>query len=188
VVEARLGGSDSHLKRLSRQVRLLALRAGRSDSEAVMLSQAAMLRDLGNIKLPDSILMKPGPLTVQEWETVRTHTILGHDLLATSLLEDLRIGATVALEHHERWNGGGYPNGKRGHEINFAARLTSIIDVYDRMISDRPYRKALPLAETLAYLRSRAGEDFDPDLMNSFFEIFDEINATMTELDVATVL
>lgn len=182
IVEMRLGGNEDHLHRLSRRVRLLALRTGCDVKEAEMLSQAAALHDIGNIKLPDAILIKPGPLTADEWSLVRSHTVLGHDLLAASSMEDLQVGALIALEHHEKWDGSGYPNGKRGYEICLGARLTSIIDVYDRMISDRPYRKALSVAEALDFLRSRAGTDFDPDLIEKFFDIYDEIVAAAQDL------
>ena len=177
IVETRLGGNEDYLRRMSRQVQLLAQRAGCDAREAHQLSQAAALHDLGNIKLPDAVLIKPGPLTAGEWALVRTHPQLGHDLLAASSLEDLQFGALIALEHHEKWDGSGYPHGKRGLDISLGARITSIIDVHDRMTSDRPYRKALSTAEALEFLRAKAGADFDPDLVAMFFEIYDEIAA-----------
>lgn len=177
IVEMRLGGDEDHLQRLSRQVRLLALRTGCDVRQADMLSQAAALHDIGNIKLPDAVLIKPGPLNQDEWAMVRSHPQLGHDLLAASSIENLQLGAVIALEHHEKWDGSGYPNRKRGLEISLGARLTTIIDVYDRMITDRPYRKALTVAETLDFLRGKAGTYFDPDLIEKFFDIYEEISA-----------
>lgn len=180
IVETRLGGSEEQLHRLSRQVRLLAMRAGCGARESDMLGRAAALRDLGNIKLPDAVLTKPGPLTPAEWTLVRAHPTLGHDLLAASANEDLQVGAVIALEHHERWDGGGYPSGKRGLQISLGARIAAIIDVHARMTSDRPYRKALSSAETLEFLKCRAGADFDPDLIEKFFAIYDELAAAST--------
>jgi len=177
IAEARLGGNEDRLQRVAHQARLMALRGGCSAREAELLAQASALRDVGNIKLPDAILIKPGPLTDEEWMLVRTHPILGYDLLAASSIDDLKAGALIALEHHEKWDGSGYPHGKRGLDISLGARLTSIIDVHDRMTSDRPYRKALPASEALSFLKDRAGTDFDPDLVANFFDIYDEIAA-----------
>ena len=175
IVELRLGGQEDRMERMSRQVRLLALSAGCSPREAQRLGQASALHDIGKIKIPDAILMKPGPLTLEQWTVIRNHPELGHSLLSGSQVDELQLGALIALEHHERWDGAGYPNGVAGDAISLGARLTSIIDVHDRLISDRPYRKALSHLEAIDFMRQNAGIQFDPVLISRFFDIYEHL-------------
>ncbi len=181
IVEMKLGGDDSHLRRIPRKVRLLALRAGCDAQEADLLAQAAALHDIGKIKIADSILMKPGPLTPEEWSVIRTSPSLGHELLAASPHEALRAAALIALEHNEHWNGAGYPAGKTGSEISLGARLTSIIVAHDRLLCDRPYRKGWRRDEAFAHMKQGSGSQFDPDLIRCFIDAYDDIVAVFQD-------
>ena len=122
--------------------------------------------------IPDYILHKPGPLSEKEWEIMRQHPQLAYELL--SKIDYLRPATDIPCYHHERWNGSGYPLGLKGDTIPLAARLFSIVDVYDALISDRPYRPAWSGKEALAYIQEKAGELFDPDIVPIFLEMVEE--------------
>lgn len=176
IVEARMSGpSDSYLIRIYAQVRLMALMAGCTEREAELFAHGASLHDIGKIKLPDAILMKPTALTSAEWEVIKTHPLIGYELLSDPSHQDLQSGATIALEHHERWDGQGYPNGKRGLDISLGARITAIVSVHDRLLNDRPYRSAWERDKVIAYIKDSAGSLFDPDLIAKFTGIYDDI-------------
>ena len=176
IVEARMSGpADAYLVRIYAQVRLIALRAGCSEREAELFAHGASLHDIGKIKLPDAILMKPSALTTAEWQVIKTHPVIGHELLSDPSIPDLQSGATIALEHHERWDGQGYPDGKRGLDISLGARITSIVSVHDRLLNDRPYRSAWERDKVVAYIKDNAGTLFDPGLISEFTAVYDEI-------------
>jgi len=161
----REGADGRHVERISRYSGLLAEGAGLEDDNIRLIEYAAPLHDIGNISIPDAILQKPGPLTVDERQMMQRHTVLGHDILRDSNSEYIQIGAEIALNHHEHWDGGGYPNGIVGEAIPMSARIAVIADVLDALTSPRPYRAALGMDQALLIVRGGAGKQFDPDLV-----------------------
>jgi response regulator RpfG family c-di-GMP phosphodiesterase len=168
-VETRSNETGNHVKRVAEYSKLLALFSGMDEEEAEIVRLASPLHDVGKIGIPDAILNKPGKLTEEEWEVMKTHTVLGHQLLNGSKRPVLYAGSTIALDHHEQWNGEGYPNGKKGDEINIYGRITAIADVFDALGSARCYKPAWELDKIIGYLRAERGARFDPALVDLFF-------------------
>jgi len=133
------------------------------------MRRGALLHDIGKIAIPDKILMKTGPLSPEEWLVMRCHPIYVYQILFP--IRELRGALEIPYCHHEWWNGQGYPNGLRGTQIPFAARIFSVIDVWDALLSDRPYRRRWRREEALAYIREQAGKQFDPLVVEAFIEI-----------------
>jgi HD-GYP domain-containing protein (c-di-GMP phosphodiesterase class II) len=146
----------------------LARAAGIRENEMVHVRRGALLHDIGKMAIPDAILLKPGPLTQEEWEIIRMHPKYASDLL--SPIEYLRPAIDIPYCHHEWWNGSGYPRGLKDNQIPLAARVFSIIDVYDALEADRPYRDGWGKERTLAYIREQSGKQFDPALTDLFFQ------------------
>ena len=176
-VETRSRETGNHVKRVAEISKLLALKSGLSTREAEVLKLASPMHDLGKIGIPDSILNKPGKLDNDEWLHMKKHALIGYDILASSEREILQLGGKISLEHHEKWDGSGYPYGKKEEEISIQGRITSVADVFDALASDRCYKKAWPIDEVLAYFKEQAGKHFDPNLINMLFENLEEINA-----------
>ncbi len=164
-----------HITRMSRLCAHVALAAGAEPRVADMLLNAAPMHDVGKIGIPDHILLKPGELNAEEWEIMRSHSAIGAELLAGSRSPVVQMGEVIALTHHERWDGSGYPRGLKGDEIPFVARVTAICDVFDALISERPYKPAWSLERARGEIRSEAGKHFDPELVAIFTEIFHEL-------------
>ena len=139
-----------------------------SHSEAEILKMASMMHDIGKIAIPDSILKKPGKLTEEEFEIIKTHPSVGYKIFEKSDLDMLRISANLALNHHEKYDGSGYPNGLKEEEILLEARMLSIIDVFDAMTHKRVYKDAFSTEEALDYIRNQKGKHFDPELVDIF--------------------
>ena len=137
-----------------------------SEEELSHIRRGALLHDMGKMAIPDEILQKPGPLNEQEWEKMRQHPRYAYEML--SPIAYLQPALDIPFCHHERWNGSGYPRGLKGEEIPLVARLFAIIDVWDALCSDRPYRRAMPKAEVVSYLREKSGELFEPRLVDIF--------------------
>jgi putative two-component system response regulator len=135
------------------------------------------MNDLGKIGIPDSILMKPAKLDSTEWEIMKLHTVIGSKILEGSDAEFIQMGQIIALCHHEKWDGSGYPRRLKGQEIPVAARITAMADIFDALTSRRPYRKPYSLAEALSIIRKGRDSHFDPDVFDAFFDIQDEITA-----------
>jgi len=133
------------------------------------------MHDIGKIGIPDAILLKKGKLDDQEWEVMKRHTIIGYEILRDSSSELLQMAALVALDHHERWDGTGYPNRKRGEEISLWGRMTAIADVFDALMSRRPYKEPWSLERTVDYMGGLSGKAFDPQLMEIFLENIEEV-------------
>jgi HD-GYP domain-containing protein (c-di-GMP phosphodiesterase class II) len=133
------------------------------------MRRGALLHDIGKIGIPDSILLKPGPLTDDEWEVMRRHPTYAHELLAP--IAYLRPSLDIPYCHHEKWDGSGYPRGLAGETIPLAARIFAVVDVWDALSSDRPYRDAWPSEEVLQYLRDGAGAHFDPRIVDTFLRL-----------------
>jgi len=157
-----------HLIRMSRYSRLIANALGLEHDEAETVELAAPLHDIGKIGIPDQILLKPDKLDAIEWEVMRRHPVIGHEILKGSASKYVRMGALIALGHHEKYDGSGYPNGLVGDHIPLCARIVAVADVYDALTSIRPYKKAWSSAQALEYVTSQAGRHFDPRLVEAF--------------------
>lgn len=158
----RDAGTSANLARLASVAALVAEHLGMFEDEVRMIELAAPLHDIGKIAIPDAVLMKPGPLTPEETAVMRTHPQIGHDLLADSQNRFIQIGAVIALRHQERYDGSGYPGGLRGDQIPIEARVVAVADVFDALISKRPYKHAWTVDEALDYIAAESGRLFDP--------------------------
>jgi HD-GYP domain-containing protein (c-di-GMP phosphodiesterase class II) len=136
---------------------------------------AAPLHDIGKIAVPDAVLRKPGPLATDELEIMRRHAEVGHDILKDSPSPYLNMGASVALSHHESWNGDGYPRGLAGEEIPLEGRIVAIADILDALLSQRPYRQPWPVPQALDEIRRLRGSRLDPDCVDAMFDSLDDI-------------
>lgn len=150
-----------HIRRTGLLSELLARAAGWSNADAEAIRQAAPMHDIGKIGVPDAVLRKPGELTPEEHEIMRTHTVIGAKMLAGSNAPVLKMAREIALHHHERWDGTGYPDGLAGYDIPEIARIVTIVDVYDALTHDRVYRRALPEDEVLAIMHQGLGTHYD---------------------------
>ncbi len=179
--EYRDEGTGNHVIRMAKYARQIAEALGQFDEqECEDLEYAAPMHDIGKIGIPDGILLKPDRLNPHEWEIMKTHTLIGHEILSGSQSKYMQIGAIIALNHHERFDGKGYPNGLKGTEIPLIARLVSVADIYDALASERPYKKAWSEAEALSYIEAQAGTQLDPKCVEAFFERFDTIRDIQT--------
>jgi putative two-component system response regulator len=167
--------TGNHIIRMSHYSRAIALAAGLYEDEANLIFNAAPMHDVGKIGIPDVILLKPAPLDAHEWEIMYRHPLMGADIIGRHDNDLLDMARVIALTHHERWDGTGYPHQLKGEEIPIAGRITAIADVYDALISDRPYKSAWSMEEAVDRIKSDAGSHFDPDLVNVFLEILPEI-------------
>jgi hypothetical protein len=170
-VEFRDEDTGAHIERIGRFSTLLSEEVGMSIEFCRRISHAAPLHDVGKVAIPDAILLKEGPLTPEERAIVETHTEEGHRLLRGSSSSILDMGATIALSHHERWDGGGYPRGLAGEQIPIEGRIVAIADVFDALTSDRVYRKAFSVERAIEMMREEAGKHFDPVLLEAFLEV-----------------
>jgi PAS domain S-box-containing protein len=161
--------TEGHTQRVTELTIKVAGTLGFTIEELVHIRRGALLHDMGKMAIPDEILQKPGPLNEAEWEKMRQHPKYAYDMLYP--IAYLRPALVIPFCHHERWDGSGYPRGLKGEEIPLAARLFSIIDVWDALCSDRPYRKKLPPKEVIHYLREKSGCLFDPELVDIFLNI-----------------
>jgi HD-GYP domain-containing protein (c-di-GMP phosphodiesterase class II) len=169
--ELRDGITGLHIERIGHLCEQLAVRVGVARAEAQMLRYASALHDVGKIGMPDRILLKRGELDAEEWELMKTHTTTGVELLAGSRSPLLQMAETIARTHHERWDGSGYPNGLRAHEIPLVGRICAICDVFDALSSPRPYKQPWPFDRVIKEIRSRRGTHFDPELADAFLSI-----------------
>jgi len=174
-VETRSRETGNHVKRVAEISKVLALGYGLNLEEAQVLRAASPLHDVCMIGVPDTILNKPGKLESEEWGIVQNHALLGYAMLKDSEHELIRAGATIAQQHHEKWDGTGYPAGKAGEEIHVFGRITAIADVFDALGCDRPYKKAWPLDDVIAHMRAKRGKHFDPKLVDVLMENLKEV-------------
>jgi CHASE2 domain-containing sensor protein len=170
-VESRDEETGDHIGRIGALSYQLGLAAGMRQDEAELLQRASAMHDLGKIAIPDEILRKPGPLDPQEREVIEQHTLIGAELLAGSRSPLVQLAEVIARTHHERWDGTGYPLGLEGEAIPLAGRITAVCDVYDALISDRPYKRAWTEAEAREELRAQSGRHFDPRLVELFLAL-----------------
>jgi putative two-component system response regulator len=174
--------TGTHVRRISYYSRELARMLGLDEELVDMISFASPMHDIGKIGIPDHVLLEPGDLTPDEWEIMKGHTLMGAKILGNSKSSYLKMAAEIALDHHERWDGGGYPNGKRGEAIPLAARIMNICDIYDALRSKRPYKPAFDHLKTVDIITRGDGrtqpEHFDPAILAVFkqnHQSFDDI-------------
>jgi HD-GYP domain-containing protein (c-di-GMP phosphodiesterase class II) len=165
----RSGGQGQDTRRLTDMTLRLARAAGVNDADSVHLVRGALLHDIGEMAVPEALLNKTGALTDEEWEVVRAHPQVAYDLIYP--IRHLRPALDIPYCHHERWDGSGYPRGLKGEAIPLAARVFAVVDVYDALISKRPYRPAWKKAKAQAYIREGSGSQFDPRMVELFFKI-----------------
>jgi putative two-component system response regulator len=163
-----------HVKRMAATAALIAERLGLDRDRVLLLRAAAPMHDVGKVATPDSVLRKPGALTAAEREVMQRHTTVGHEILSDSESELLQLAATIALTHHERWDGGGYPRGLAGEEIPIEGRITAVADVFDALLSDRCYRGARSLDDSVEVIREGRGTHFDPAAVDALLDNLDE--------------
>ena len=166
-----------HVIRMSHYSRLLALAAGHGERFADELLNAAPMHDIGKIGIPDAILLKPGKLDADEWNIMRSHAEIGARIIGEDKSSLLQMAATIALSHHERWDGTGYPQGLQGEAIPLAARIVAIADVFDALTSKRPYKEAWSADKAFDLIASEAGKHFDPALAACFLGLRAELEA-----------
>jgi len=175
--------TGDHIIRMSSYSALIAEKVGLPAEAVQNIQYAAPMHDIGKIGIPDNILMKPGKLTDEEFDFMKTHTTIGATILADSKAEVLQLAKQIALSHHEKWNGRGYPQGLAGDTIPLAARIVGLADVFDALTSKRPYKDPFPVEVALDIIKKERGQDFDPDVVDVFFENLDEILKIKAEVD-----
>ncbi|MBT1446647.1 DUF3369 domain-containing protein [Shewanella sp. JM162201] len=173
VVESRSKEAANHVKRMSAYCYDLALLAGMADFEAELLKRAAPMHDIGKIAIPDAVLLKPGKLDDSEWQVMRQHPVIGHQILANSERPILNAAATISLQHHEKYDGSGYPSGLKGEQIHIFARIVAISDVFDALSHARCYKEAWPIDKVLEEMKRSSGTHFDPALLQLFIDNID---------------
>lgn len=181
-VESRSKETANHIRRVAEMSALIGLDWGLSEQEAVVLKYASPLHDVGKIGIPDHILNKPGKHTAEEWEIMKTHAHIGYELVYSPDLEILKIGGLIALEHHERWDGRGYPFGKAREEIGIQGRIVAAIDVFDALGSKRCYKEAWPMEHIVDLLRHERGAHFDPTIIDLILARLDDLLAIRAAL------
>ena len=162
--------TGDHIRRMSRYSALIAEKLGLPAKEIQNILYAAPMHDVGKIGIPDTILLKPGKLTDEEFDIMKTHTTIGAKILAGSKAEILQIAGEIALSHHEKWNGKGYPQGLAGDSIPLAARIVGLADVFDALTSRRPYKDPFPAEVAFDIIKKERGEHFDPGIVDVFLE------------------
>lgn len=165
--------TEGHTLRVTEKTLQLARLSGMSAEQLQHVWRGALLHDVGKLGIPDAILLKPGQLTAEEWQVMRLHPVYAYTWL--SKIPYLQPALDIPYCHHEKWDGSGYPRGLKGAEIPLAARLFAVIDVWDALTSDRPYRQAMPGQEAYQFILSQSGKHFDPDVVELFIKLFAEL-------------
>jgi len=167
--------TGNHVLRMSHYARLIAEAHGLGTEAAGIIFQTAPMHDIGKIGIPDAILLKPGKLDAEEWKIMHQHPIMGAEIIGKHDNELLETARIIALSHHEKWDGSGYPHALRGADIPLEGRIVAIADVFDALVSLRPYKPAFPLEEALRMMNQQTGSHFDPALMQAFHKVLPEI-------------
>jgi putative nucleotidyltransferase with HDIG domain len=173
-LDARDRETELHSKRVTLLTKSVARQAGFVDQDLEDVRRGALLHDIGKIAVPDHILRKPGPLTDSEWVIMRTHPKAAYDILKP--IKHLANSLDIPYCHHERWDGAGYPRGLKGDAIPLSARIFAVIDVWDALLSDRPYRKAWEREKVIEHIRDNSGTHFDPVLADLFLKMMSQPN------------
>jgi putative two-component system response regulator len=179
--EHRDDDTGKHTQRVGLMCSLLAQSLGWPEHRVHLLHFAAPLHDVGKIGIPDSVLLKPGPFTALERKIMQRHANIGADLLAGGHSDVIQAAERIARTHHERWDGQGYPNGLRSEEIDIEGRILAIVDVFDALTHNRPYKQAWPVSDALAEIQSQKGRHFDPDLVDHFLSLPTDFLAEIAE-------
>jgi putative two-component system response regulator len=166
--ELRDDDTGMHTRRVAELSARIAAAMGLPGTEVEMIRRTSPLHDVGKIGIPDGVLLKPGKLSEGEWELMKRHTLIGAQILSSGRSEMVRMAEQIALSHHERWDGGGYPAGAAGEAIPLSARIVALADVYDALSSDRPYRPAWPRERVMAEITAGRGTHFDPCVVDAF--------------------
>ncbi len=180
--EYRDEGTGQHVQRMSEYCRLLGEAAGMPVDEYELLALASTMHDAGKIGIADKILLKPGALDDAEWEEMKRHSIIGGELLSGSTSRLMQLAETIAKTHHERWDGTGYFEGLKGEEIPLVGRIVCICDVFDALVSERPYKKAWTVTEAIEEIRNWSGTHFDPRLAETFIGLKPKLQAIVDKL------
>ena len=180
--ELRDVDTGKHIARMSEYTAIIARRLGLSEERIELLRIASPMHDVGKIGIPDSVLLKPGKLSAEERRAMEEHAKIGHSILADSQTKLLRMGALLALTHHERWDGSGYPHGLPGEEIPIEGRIAAVADVFDALTSDRVYRPAYDVRQALEIMAAQRGHHFDPQVFDAFLDALGEILAVRERL------
>lgn len=186
LTEARSQEVGLHVKRMAEYCKLLATKIGMSEIESDIIYIASTMHDVGKLAIPDAILNKPGKLTFEEFEFIKQHTTFGYEMLKKSTRPVMQMAAIMALQHHEKYDGTGYPSGLKGDAIHIAGRIGAIADVFDALGTDRVYKKAWPIDEILTYMKNERGKHFDPNLIDILFEHLEEFLTITTTFSDST--
>ncbi|OOZ71465.1 two-component system response regulator [Solemya velum gill symbiont] len=174
--EFRDNETGLHIVRMSKISQLMAQAIGLGEKQAELILNAAPMHDIGKVGIPDSVLLKPGKLTSEEWDIMKTHTTIGHQILSGENSSDLMdMAKIIALCHHEKWDGSGYPNGLKGEAIPIEARIVALADVFDALTNDRPYKKAWSIEEALTEIDKQRNQHFESRLVNVFIDIIPQV-------------
>ncbi|MFZ4538602.1 HD-GYP domain-containing protein [Propionivibrio sp.] len=179
--------TGAHIQRMAHYSRLIAARLGLSVADQELILQAAPMHDVGKIGIPDYILLKPGKLTTEEFDLMKTHSLLGFELLKGSESTILQSAAAIAISHHEKFDGSGYPYGVAGEAIPLFGRIVAVADVFDALTSERPYKKAWPIERAVDLLREGAGQHFDAACVEAFLACRDDVLGIHAEYQDAEV-
>lgn len=179
IAESRSMDNTTHVKRVGYISAFLAEKIGFPKRKIEIINMAASMHDIGKLAIDDKILNKPGKLTFEEFEQMKNHSILGYDLLKNSQRELMQTAAIISRDHHENYDGSGYPRGLKGEEINLCSRIVAIADVFDALATKRVYKEAWHQDKIIEYLNSQRGIKFDPYLLDVFFENLDELKAIL---------
>jgi len=183
--ESRDGDTGEHIQRIRRMTHRLALAIGVPEDEAELIGHASAMHDVGKIGIPDRVLLKPGKLDADEWALMQSHTTIGAEILAGSNSALLQIAEEIALTHHERFDGTGYPQGLAGEAIPLGARITAICDVFDALRSQRVYKDSWTIDDAVAELAAQRGRHFDPALVDAFLALVPDLEPDLLQQDSA---
>lgn len=172
-----------HIWRMAAYARILAEAVGWDSQRAELLEQAAPMHDTGKIGIPDEILKKPGKLDAREWEIMKRHTLIGHEILSRSQVPLFQLAAEVALNHHERWDGSGYPGGLVAEQIPESARIVAVADVFDALATRRPYKEPWPMDAVIAKIEEGRGQHFEPRMVDLFLSCLPRLLETKAHWD-----
>ena len=173
--EYRDEDTGAHILRMSHYSHAVARKMGLTEAATEDILYASPMHDVGKIGIPDSILLKPGKLDPNEWEIMKRHTVIGAEILGGSRSGFIKVGEAIALTHHEKWDGSGYPNGLAGNRIPIEGRITAVADVFDALTSQRPYKEAFSVEKAVGIVKEGRGTHFDPDVLDAFVAVRDEI-------------
>jgi len=180
--EYRDEGTGNHVLRMAKYSRIIAEQLGIfTKEECEDLEYAAPMHDIGKIGVPDKVLLKPGKLDPDEWEIMKKHSEMGHSILSSSKSKYMKMGAIIAMNHHERFDGKGYPNGLKGTDIPLVARIVAVADVFDALVTSRPYKSAWSTEDALIYIQQQSGTHMDPQCVAAFFARLDDIKKIQSD-------